>query len=311
MKEQFNLDGLENGAIPGICSQILSRRKSDRQLPRGHAGRVVTLPNSHIGSFRVVPVKIYSLGRLSLLLNDKPAEFGRKAPRKPLELLKAIIALGGRDVSTVSLASALWPDVEGDAAQRSLDITLHRLRKILADERALVLKDGKVSLDAAVCWVDVWEFERSLGMLQRLGRADHTGRQALVLQQLVDRVLGLYQDHFLGTDEVNSWSVSLRERMRSKFIHALLDIGRYWEKHGFWDKAIQCYQKGIAVDDLIEVFYQRLMACCLETGRFSEGMSSYRQCRQILSVVLGLRPEPETEVLYMRLKNSRNSRHMA
>lgn len=240
-----------------------------------------------------------------MLLNGKPAEFGRKVPRRPLELLKTIIALGGREISTARLMSELWPDIDGDAAQRSFDTTLHRLRKLLGDDRVLLLKDGKLSLDGRYCWVDVWAFERLLGQSQRLLMRDVTGRQVFSLEQSTQNLISLYQDHFLANEEMTAWSVSLHERLRSKFIHHLLEVGRYMEKHGYPERAIHCYRKGIDVDDLVEVFYQRLMVCCLATRRLSEGMSVYRRCSQVLSITLGLQPEPETESLYRLLRDAR------
>jgi len=93
--------------------------------------------------------------------------------------------------------------------------------------------------------------------------------------------------------------------LRHKFIHHLIEIGRFWETHGDWEQAIECYQKGIDIDDLVEVFYQRLMGCYLETHRLSEGMLIYRRCCQSLSIMLGLQPEPETESLYLALRNAR------
>jgi DNA-binding SARP family transcriptional activator len=89
-------------------------------------------------------------------------------------------------------------------------------------------------------------------------------------------------------------------------MHELLETGRYWEKHKLWDFAIQSYQKGLVVDDLVEAFYQRLMTCFLETGRYSEGMATYRRCRQLLSVVIGVQPEPGTRKLYDMLKTARS-----
>jgi LuxR family maltose regulon positive regulatory protein len=44
------------------------------------------------------PVKVYTLGRFSALLDDVPLEYSGKAQKKPFELLKAMIALGGRAV---------------------------------------------------------------------------------------------------------------------------------------------------------------------------------------------------------------------
>ena len=95
----------------------------------------------------------------------------------------------------------------------------------------------------------------------------------------------------------------MRERLRSKYIHCLIELGHYQERLGSWDKAILCYQKGIEVDDLVETFYQRLMVCLVETGKKPEAMAVYRQCRQILSVVLGLEPMDETQALYQSIRS--------
>jgi two-component SAPR family response regulator len=203
------------------------------------------------------------------------------------------------------LTSALWPDSDGDDAKRAFDTTLFRLRRILGDDRVIILREGKVSLDARHCWTDVWAFERLAGRLNRIRTLDTTGKDALALEQLSAQLLALYQDHFLAREDMTPWSVSLRERLRSKYIYLLLETGHYWETHGFWDKAVACYQKGLEVDDLIESFYQRLMVCQLELQRYSEGMATYRRCRRVLSISLGLQPEAETETIHNALKRAR------
>jgi LuxR family maltose regulon positive regulatory protein len=94
------------------------RRKSDRQSePAEPAARI----NAAIFQFPSLeqegyawPVMIYTLGRFSLLLKGQPADLGRKVPHKPLDFLKTLIALGGRQVSVGNMASALaarWPVV--------------------------------------------------------------------------------------------------------------------------------------------------------------------------------------------------------
>jgi two-component SAPR family response regulator len=308
MNEQLPLQGFEHLRLPKLHDPAFSRRTSDRGLQSaGNPDQVIreSLSPPTLVKGDTWPVRIFTLGRFSLLYQGQPLDYGRKAPQRPLIFMKTLVALGGRDISSSRIASTLWPEADGDNAQRSFDTTLYRLRKMLADDRILVLKDAKVSLDPRYCWVDVWSLERLLGNMQRLRSRDTTGREAYRLDQLMQRILSLYQDHFLAGEEATSWSVSLRERLRSKFIYSLLDIGRYWEIHGFWDKAIQCYQKGLEVDDLIEVFYQRLMLCTLQTHRVSEGMAVYRRCRQVLSIVLGLQPAPETESIYRSLKRVR------
>jgi len=314
IKEQLPLRGFERLRLSKLDDPAFFRRESDRSLPSPeshHTDIRESFSPSTLAEVGTWPVRIFTLGRFNLLYQGQPLDYGRKVPHRPLIFLKTLIALGGRDISSSSIASALWPDADGDNAQRSFDTTLYRLRKMLADDRILVLSDGKVSLDSRYCWVDVWSFERLLGNMRRIRSRDTTGKDAYQLDQLIQRIMSLYQDDFLAREEATAWSVSLRERLRSKFISSLLDIGRYWEIHGFWDKAIQCYQKGLEVDDLIEVFYQRLMLCTLQTRQISEGMAAYRRCRQILSIVLGLQPTPETESIYLALKKARLQKQSA
>jgi DNA-binding SARP family transcriptional activator len=310
--EQIPLKGFSHQHLTDLDEPGVLGRESDRSTD---SRRLVDAVGGHcrsvIESKNILPVAIFTLGRFSILINGKPAEFGRKFPKRPLELLKAIIAQGGREISISRLTVLLWPDVDGDKATRSFDTTLHRLRKILGDDRVLVLRDGKLSLDARYCWVDVWIFETLLGGSRRRLRDTANDNQVYLLEGLTENLLALYQDHFLIREDVTNWSVSVRERLRHKFIHHLIEIGSFWERRGDWEQAIECYQKGIDVDDLVEVFYQRLMNCYLETHRLSEGMLIYRRCRQTLSIILGLQPEPETESLYIALKNSRSVKQEA
>ena len=309
MARQIQLHGVEQLPLPETDNVVFFRRTDDRcgsQTRSPCSDPDVTGPLSADAPAHPA-VRIYTLGRFSLLLQGQPAVFGRKTPHRPLELLKAIIAAGGRDISLSMLTSILWPDSDGDDAKRAFDTTLFRLRKILGDERVINLREGKVSLDSRYCWTDVWAFERLAGRLNRIRTLDVTGKDALALEQLSTQLLALYQDHFLAREDMTPWSVSLRERLRSKYIHILLETGHYWETHGFWDKAIASYQKGLEVDDLIESFYQRLMVCLLQLQRYSEGMATYRRCCRVLSISLGLQPEAETEALYHALKCARTS----
>ncbi len=70
-------------------------------------------------------------------------------------MLKALIAFGGKDVGETRLSDALWPDAEGDAARTSFDTTLHRLRKLIGNDKAIVINEGLLSLDDRKVWTDV------------------------------------------------------------------------------------------------------------------------------------------------------------
>ena len=96
--------------------------------------------------------------------------------------------------------------------------------------------------------------------------------------------------------------VSIRERLRNKFLRNVRRLGLYWEQFGELDKAVDCYQKGLEVDDLAEEFYQYLMKCYQQMGKRAEALAVYKRCYQILSSVLGIEPSPETEAIKRALK---------
>jgi len=311
MAKQYEFEGITTLPDTDTGNVIFFRRATDNPEASTAAVRSLSATVEANSPGPVQSVRIYTLGRFSLLLHGQPVVFGRKTPQRPLDLLKAVVACGGRNISLSVLTSALWPDSDGDTAKRALDTNLFRLRRILGDDRAIVLREGKISLDPGCCWTDVWAFERLLGRLNRIRNQDIHGREAMLLEQLSNQLLALYQDHFLAREEVTSWSVSIRERLRSKYIHNLLETGKYWESHGLWEKALACYQKGLEVDDLVEVFHQRLMICYLELQRYSEGMASYRRCCRVLSIVLGLQPEAETNAIFNALMRARIARRPA
>lgn len=248
------------------------------------------------------PVRIYTLGRFTVLIGNAPAHMGRKAQHKPLDLLKALIAQGGREVAEDTLTVMLWPDAEGDAARRAFDTTLHRLRKLLDNDQAILLYDRKLSLNNRLCWVDSWALERLLSESDTLLAKPDADPDGVALARHVDRIQALYHGPFLGKDSGAPWSISLRERLRSRYLRHVIGAGARWQQLGRWDRAIECYRKGLEVDDLAEQLYQNLIRCHQKLGQRSEALTVYRRCRFILSAVLGINPSPATESLYQRLR---------
>jgi DNA-binding SARP family transcriptional activator len=115
-------------------------------------------------------------------------------------------------------------------------------------------------------------------------------------------LLALYRGNFLAEDESEPWSVTTRERLRSRFIHALEGATAALEREDRHDLAIECYLRGIDCDPVIEAFYQGLMRCYARTGRRAEAVAAYRRLKHILSVALSLKPSPATEKLHHSLR---------
>ena len=235
------------------------------------------------------PIRIYTLGQFQVVVNDKPLLFSRKTPKKPIALLKAVIAMGGQDIRAEKLVDALWPNEEGDAGQKAFDQTLHRLRRLLGFTDAVRLEDGKVSLSDALIWTDVRIFE------DLLANHESNGDQ-------VAAAFAFYRGEFLPDEPDASWAVSLRERLRSKFVYQVEQAGVELESTQHWQKAIAMYLRGMDADPLSEAFYQGLMRCYAGLGNRAEALSVYRRLRQQLSIVLGMQPSSSSEALARELR---------
>lgn len=236
------------------------------------------------------PIKIYTLGRFSIILNGEPVMFSGKVQQKPLALLKAIIALGGRNVSEEVLTEFLWPEADGDIGHQSFATTLHRLRKLIGREKAIQLHDGKVSLNPLHCWVDVWAFERLANDI-----AGKKSSEVPVTETVrkAGNTLALYTGHFLASDVNHAWAISMRERLRNKMLQTINRAGQLLEGLNDFPQAVVFYEKGLTCDDLIEEFYQRLMFCHARNGNRGEVISTFKRCQTVMSA-LDLTPSPST-----------------
>jgi len=239
-------------------------------------------------------LRVRALGGFELTRDGVPMRFAGKAQQRPLDLLKLLIALGGSDVDTQQLTAALWPDSDGDAAKTSFDTTLFRLRKLLDVDRALVLSGGKLSLARAVAWTDVGAFKAVLDAAD--DTAQQQGRPAESAAHIARRLLDAYPGPLLGAEE-HAWMAKPRDALRARFARALSRLGERLEHQGDFATAIDVYHRGLEADNLAESFYRGLMRSLASTGNQAEALSAFRRCRELLSIVLGVKPSAETDLL--------------
>lgn len=118
------------------------------------------------------------------------------------------------------------------------------------------------------------------------------------LPEALENALSLYRGSFLAEESEEAWAIRTRERLRGRYIHALVCLGSYLESAERYDEAVEWYMKGLDADPIVETFYQGLMRCYDRLDRRTEAISAYRRLRQTLSVTLGLKPSSATEKLY-------------
>ena len=191
------------------------------------------------------PVRIYTLGGFELQLKGETVRFEGKLQKKPLALLKAVIALGGRQVREEHLMDLLWPEAEGDHAVSAFTSAVLRLRRLVGLDEALEVKEGKLTLNPRYCWVDSWTFETMANKAEALLReAGEKGEGKEKVRGVIESALkaaGLYRGPFLP-DEDPSWTLPVRERLGRRLRESGPRSRRLLERENRWEKAAEVYE---------------------------------------------------------------------
>jgi LuxR family transcriptional regulator, maltose regulon positive regulatory protein len=250
--------------------------------------------------------RVRVLGPFELELPRDGAASGVRAQSRALELLKALVALGGRKVPLERLADALWPRIDSDYAQRSLTTTLHRLRKLLGDDGAVILQEGKLSLHAHRFWTDTWALEQALVECQQLlkdaaGAADSPAAEALLAG--VERVMSLYRGQMLQQDHDYAWAAAPRQQLHARLLRFIADAAQSLERQVGPVAAARIFHRGIDLDPLAESLYRQLMELHIRHGQRVEAADAYERCRESLRHSLQSEPTAQTQQLFRSIGN--------
>lgn len=161
------------------------------------------------------PVRIWTLGRFALEVNGKDVDLAGNKHRRPCDLLKLLLTSAPHGMAEQHLAEALWPGLEGDAAMRNLRTNLHRLRRLLGSEQAVLVQQGRTRLNPQYGWIDATELDHLLASIATID-ADQ-------LQALADGLPCIYHGPFLaGEDEPHI--LAYRQRLQQHVMTGLSQL---------------------------------------------------------------------------------------
>ncbi|QNA99907.1 bacterial transcriptional activator domain-containing protein [Massilia sp. Se16.2.3] len=179
-----------------------------------------------------------------------------------------------------------------DIARSALNVTVHRLRRLLQSDEAVVVSGGRIVLAQTQVWSDLAALARLCEELPALGAATPPAD----LRQRARALLDLYRGPFCeGIDD--AWTLVPRERARSLFPGAVARLGQQLEGAREWELAQDLYARALAAEPLAEANYRGAMRCAHACDGAAAAFGVYRRCRETLSIVLGLAPAAETEQL--------------
>ena len=129
------------------------------------------------------PVRVHVLegGECTVLHAPSLKESSVKTPRRPLELLRALIDAGPRGCSTLQLIDLFWPNEDDEEkSKNSLYIIVHRLRQLLGRTNTVLHRDGRFVINAQSVYVDVWDLKELIGRAESLTALSSPEGKALI-----------------------------------------------------------------------------------------------------------------------------------
>lgn len=284
--------GIVQKATPGCLDALLERVPSARSLvaATGRLAEVQGLTAKLLGGFH-----LFRAGREVPLTSIRS--------QKAISLLKLLVAKRNQIVSREQIFDIIWPEVEIEAADRSFDVTLSALRKLLesSGDPPLIIRRGRgytINPELPLT-VDAEEFVRHWEKGHWWGTRGQVTAAAMAWRAAED----LYAGDFLADDLYEDWATAERENLREKYLELLVRIGEVALTERRYDLAIDRARRVLAVDPLRETAYRLLMKAHAALGDRAVALRDYRRCEEVLRRELGEEPMAETRELAQRIRN--------
>lgn len=223
-------------------------------------------------------ILISLLGPLSLNIEDQPFAFAAS----PIALLLGYLALHatqGHAVARSTLAGKLWPNLSDRRARHTLNDTLYRLRRTVADTSWLCADSTTIRLVNVS--VDVDRF-----------------KAAVVSACLEDwqRALELYRGDLLEELDAD-WVLIPRVSLRDQFLHMLTQVCAALTSSGRIGNALAYARHWALVDPFNEDAHRTVMRLAARLGQSIVALQQYDHLVQLLDEEFQTAPLPATRAL--------------
>jgi len=214
------------------------------------------------------PFRVYTFGGFELKTRNQAIHQKQRAD-KPFTLLRTLVKAQGRNLSSHAIKEKLYKETNHEKTSQLLDTQIHRLRKILGNEQAILRQGDNIKLHLKYFWIDTCEFEV-------LGKKKVTTENAL---EIAKRLQELYQGEYLPDDEAID-VIAHRERYRNIYLATLFKCIDHMKTET--DKAIECCQNALVLEPLSEPLYRKLISIYLRQGNRDMAEVTLEQCRKLV-----------------------------
>lgn len=233
-------------------------------------------------------LKVQVLGGFSVIYGEEPLVFGRNMSTKAMRLLQILIYHGEKGIVREELLESLYGREELADAANNLRVTVHRLKKILAEagmppyEYVSVKKrvyrfnsPGEMEIDAKV-------------FAHLIEKADATEDEEEKIKLLTE-ACQLYKGDFLPDMGGEEWALLKSVKYKNKYTEALKKLSSLlMERERYQEALVLC--KAASEMHPFDEWQSVCIECYIELGRYKEAMEEYEKTANLFFEELGVSP---------------------
>ncbi len=249
------------------------------------------------------PVQISSMGGLVICVHGR--DIGVQAWKSPkvYQLLSLIIGMGGKNIAAHQLCDAIWPDVEGDKGMQNLEFILRRLRQVLQPDlgkdlravQVILFHQGKVSLNADHCELDIWQWQHTCAQARMLRAQGSHGDASRLEQQAAALISGQFLAGDDGLESITGHRLGWHSHCCG-WLDATISL---WRNDGCcaYHQMIMLFDIWLQLDPSSERLCMQRMRVLLEEGYSVDARRVYFDWVQLIRDQYGLNPSAQAIAL--------------
>lgn len=217
---------------------------------------------------------------------------------KTRAILKYLLLHHRRAIPRARLTRLFWPEADPAAARNSLNVTLHRARKVLGQPGLLVYSNDAYQLSpSAQLWTDVEQFlmHAEAGRLAQLQQHPQEAARHYIA------AADLYRTDLVEEGDDEPVLHTEAQALQNRLTQVLQQLSALHESLGEHHACIQATLRLLQLDACNEGAHQMLMRCYARLDQPQLAERQYRHCVQTLRDTLGVPPLEETRQLYRRI----------
>lgn len=244
-------------------------------------------------------LSVTTLGCFELSFAGEPLPAHLWKRDKSLQLFQYLLTTRGAFLHREVVTNALWPELTATAAERDFKVALNGLQQALSvtGDSGWIRRNGvSYALDFTHLVLDAQQFEQGVAQGNAHRKTDPTASIARFRE-----AVSLYKGMFLPNRPYDDWASDMRERLHVLALSTMTQLGDLVLSENPTE-SLHLAQQVLGFERGWEDAYRLAMRAYVALGNRPMALRTYEKCADVLADVYDVEPLPQTEQLYIQIK---------